>query len=74
MYLTVPSVLIPAVPWAPGVTPVTDGVLSNVSLANTAIVTAVFFLVTAASSAMSATGATVTVTVAVSVTPQEVAV
>ncbi len=68
------SALITTVPWAPGVTPVTEGAPSNVSLVNTLIVTAVSSSVVAASSTMSATAVTVTVTVAVSVTPPEVAV
>ncbi len=69
-----PSPLITTAPCAPGVTPVTEGVPSNVSLPSTAIVTAVSSFVVAVSPRMSATGATVTLTVAVSGTPPELAV
>ncbi len=62
---------VPCVPW---VTAVTEAWPANVSLLNTAIVTAASSSVPAASSTTSATGATVTVTVAVSGTPPEVTV
>ncbi len=68
------SGLIATMPCAPCVTLVTDAAASNVSLANTAIVTAVSSSVPSVSSTISTTGATLTVTVAVSVSPAEVAV
>ncbi len=72
--MTVLSGLITTAPWAAGVTPVTAGVPSNVSLASTAMITAVSSAVLSVSSTMSATGPTVTVTVAVSVTPADMVV
>ncbi len=74
MYVTVLSGLITTAPWTPCVTPVTEAVPANASLANTPIVTAVSSSVLPVSSTTSAIAATVTVTVAVSVEPAEVTV
>ncbi len=66
--------LITTVPWTPCVTAVTEAVPANVSLANTAIVTGASSSVLSALCTTSATGPTLTVTVAVCVSPAAVAV
>ncbi len=72
--MTVLLALITTAPCAPDVTAVTDAVPAKVSLANTAIVSGVSSFVLTASFTASASGVTVTVTVAASFTPPEATV